>query len=205
MRVIVPFAPDAPKTRLAGTLSVDERSAFARAMLDDVIGALDEMGLDPEVLSTGPVDVGFPVVRDDRALTPAVNAVLRETEGTTAVVMADLPLVTTGVLRRLFEAAGDVVLAPGRAGGTNALVVRHPAFQVNFHGTSFLDHLAVARDIGANTSVIDSHRLATDIDEADDFVEVLLHGDGNAREWLEENGFRIVVRDNHVTLTRDQE
>ena len=41
MRVVVPFAAERPKTRLEGVLSPEERVAFARAMLADVLEALE--------------------------------------------------------------------------------------------------------------------------------------------------------------------
>ncbi|MFC6729662.1 2-phospho-L-lactate guanylyltransferase, partial [Natronoarchaeum mannanilyticum] len=37
MRVLVPFDAERPKTRLADLLDERERSALARAMLDDVL------------------------------------------------------------------------------------------------------------------------------------------------------------------------
>ncbi|MUW15232.1 2-phospho-L-lactate guanylyltransferase [Halorubrum sp. CBA1125] len=105
-----------------------------------------------------------------------------------AVVMADLALATPDATERLFEAgtAAEVAVAPGRGGGTNALVVSHPSFRVDYHGASYLDHRRIAAEIGASLRVVDSHRLATDIDEPADLAEVLLHGDGAAADWLEE-------------------
>ena len=221
MRVVVPYAAAEPKTRLADVLSADERTAFAEAMLTDVLAAVRATGRDPEVLATAPVDVSAPVTVDDRPLTEAVNAVLVETDGPIAVVMADLALATPDALDRLFRADGDVVVAPGRGGGTNALVVRHPEFRVDYHGTSFLDHLAVAREVGAAVEVVDSHRLATDVDERADLAEVLIHGGRAARrasesraaeprvtgasdEWLREAGFELASDDSRVGVVREE-
>lgn len=190
MRVVVPFAVNDPKTRLGDLFSPDERRALARAMLFDVLTALRETGHEPEILSTAPLDIDVPTVVDDRPLSAAVNAIL-DTSTPTAVVMADLPLVTPEALSRLFSSAGDVVLASGRGGGTNALVARHPDFRVDYHGTSYLDHVERARAVGASVETIDSFRLATDIDERADLVEVLVHGEGTTREWLDENGVRL--------------
>ena len=190
MRVVVPVAVDQPKTRLADVLTAEERVAFTRAMLADVLEAVRGAGGDPEVLATAPIEVEAPVTVDDRALTPAVNAALAGHGVPMSVVMADLPLATPGTLEALFETSGDVAIAPGRGGGTNALVVRHPEFRVDYHGGSFLKHRAAARERGT-LSVVDSHRLATDIDEPDDLVELLIHGDGAAAEWLREAGFSL--------------
>jgi len=211
MRVVVPFAAETPKTRLDDVLDADERDGFALAMLRDVLDAVRDAGEEPEVLATAPVSVDAPVTVDDRALTPAVNAVLEESGGEAtatgkmepvAVVMADLALATPEALGRLFDAGGDVVVAPGRGGGTNALVVREPAFRVDYHGASYLDHRRAARDVGAEVTVVDSHRLATDVDTRADLVEVLLHGGGRARAWLETAGFELAVTEGRVGIAR---
>ena len=202
MRVVVPFAAETPKTRLGGVLDGAERDAFARAMLDDVLDAVGGAGGEPEVLATGPVDVEVSATVDERPLTPAVNAVLEEADGPVAVVMADLALATPAAVERLLETPGDVVVAPGRAGGTNALVVRHPAFRVDYHGASYLDHRRAAREVGAEVAVVDSHRLSTDVDTRADLVEVLLHGEGRAAQWLREAGFELAVDGGRVGVRR---
>jgi 2-phospho-L-lactate guanylyltransferase len=208
MRVVVPFAAERPKTRLEQVLSRAERAAFATAMLRDVLAAVNEAGVEPLVLSTAPVEVAGEVVVDDRSLTTAVNAVLSGEHGPgvaetpIAIVMADLALATSRVLEALFEEPGDVVIAPGRGGGTNALVVREPSFRVDYHGASYLDHLAGARHIGASVAAFDSHRLATDVDEPADLAEVLIHTDGRAHDWLVDAGFSLSVSDGGVSVVR---
>lgn len=190
MRVVVPFAAEQPKTRLAAVFAPAERRAFARVMLDDVLDALREVGHTPEVLTTASIDVDAPTIVDERPLNRAVDAVL--SAGTpVAVVMADLPLVTPDALARLFAPDADVVLAPGRGGGTSAFVTRHPEFRVDYHGASYRDHRERARDLGASVATVDSHRLATDVDEPADLVEVLLHGADATRRWLEDRGVRL--------------
>ncbi|WP_246983702.1 2-phospho-L-lactate guanylyltransferase [Halorientalis marina] len=205
MRVVVPFATETPKTRLAEALTAAERAAFARAMLRDVLGAVRAAGHRPDVLATGPVDVDAPVTVDERPLTDAVNAVLSERvdDGTAlAVVMADLALATPAALERLFAASGDVVLVPGRGGGTNAFLTRHPEFRVDYHGASIRDHRQAAADAGATLTELDSFRLSTDVDEPADLVEVLLHADGAARDWLADAGFSLAVDEGRVGVTR---
>jgi 2-phospho-L-lactate/phosphoenolpyruvate guanylyltransferase len=216
MRVVVPFAVDRPKTRLAGFLDPEERLDFARAMLGDVLDGLEEAGYDPEVLATASFDTdrrsdldpSVPVRVDERALTPAVNAVLERASGPVAVVMADLPLVTPAALSRLFAArsAGAVVLAPGRGGGTNALVSSHPDFRVDYHGASMLDHERGANAIGARPRTIDSFRLAADIDEPADLPEILLHaGESRAARWLRRAGVSLSITDGRVGVARSPE
>lgn len=198
MRVVVPFATNDPKTRLSGLLDPAERRAFSRAMLEDVLEAVRDAGGDPEVLATAPMEVDVPTTVDDRPLTEAVNAAL---DPETAVVMADLPLITVDALEELFGTSDDVALAPGRGGGTNALVSRHPDFRVDYHDGSFLKHRASAAELGS-VAVVDSHRLATDIDEPEDLVELLIHGEGRAVEWLRDAGFELVRRESRLAIGR---
>lgn len=211
MHAVIPFAVENPKTRLAGVLEPLERERLARAMLADVLEATERAGATPTVLTTQPLEiettVEVPTVVDDRPLTEAVNGVLEQRvpeyprEGV-AVVMADLALATPEALESLFSADGDVVVAPGRGGGTNALVVRHSEFRVDYHGASYLDHRDRARAVDATLETVDSFRLSTDIDEPEDLVEVLLHTDGRARRTLEEFGLELSIHEGRVGVDR---
>lgn len=217
MRVVVPFDAVEPKTRLSPLLDAEERAAFARVLLEDVLDALHGAGVEPTVYATAPVDVDAPVVVDERGLDPLVNGLLSSSNTTDrggsvpdasppteplAVVMADLGLAAPPALERLFATDGDVVLAPGRGGGTNALVIRDPAFSVDFHGVSLQDHRANAREIDAELAEVDSARLSTDVDEPADVAEVLLHGVGRAPAWLRERGFEVSVTDGRADVVR---
>jgi len=172
-------------------------------MLSDVIHHLREAGIEPEVLATEPVDCDPPVTVDDRSLDTAVNDVLARTNGPVAVVMADLALVTSTAFEQLFSPDAEVVLAPGRSGGTNALIARHPDFRVNYHGASIRDHRRNARELTNNVAEVDSFRLATDVDEPVDLVEVLLHTSGDAATWLRQRGFELAATDSRVRVERD--
>lgn len=188
MEVFVPFDVRDPKRRLEPFLSADERRAFARAMLTDVLAAVSEAGPEPTVLATATVDVDAAVEVDDRPLTPAVNVRLTDRPPPVAVVMADLPLLTPAAVRSLLDSPGDVVLAPGLGGGTNAVVARSPAVRVDYHGASIRDHLRMARKRDLQTNTVDSYRVGVDVDEPSDLVEVLLHARGVSRDWLEDHG-----------------
>jgi 2-phospho-L-lactate guanylyltransferase len=205
MQVIVPFDAKSPKTRLSGVLDAKERERFARAMLLEVLNAITAAGHAPVVLTPTALDIDAETRLDERSLTPAVNAVLDETAGSVpiAVVMADLALATPASLRKLFDADGDLVLARGIGGGTNALVSHHPHFRVDYHGASYRDHLAAADAVGASVTEIDSYRLGIDIDEPTDLVELLLHGDGHAAQWLQNTGIRLVDDQGRVSVRRE--
>jgi len=223
MDVVVPFGAAEPKTRLSPVLDPEERRAFAEAMLADVLAALATAGYDPTVVADepvdvgalvagtdetaedGPVDVDAAVAVDERSLTEAVDARLPADpdDEPVAVVMADLALATPAALERLFDPDAGVVLAPGLGGGTNALVSRHPDFHVDYHGASIRDHRAIAAEAGASLATVDSFRLATDVDEPADLVEVLLHGTGRAAQWLRDAGFVVVEPDGRVAVRRN--
>ncbi|THE66803.1 2-phospho-L-lactate guanylyltransferase [Salinadaptatus halalkaliphilus] len=211
MQVVVPFAAESPKTRLEPVLSPDERSTLARAMLDDVLEAILETGHEPTVVSTAPLDAAASVLAadsvsveiDDRSLTAAVDARLPAPgDDPVAVVMADLALATPTALKALFTSVADVAIAPGRGGGTNALVVSHPEFSVDYHGGSYLDHCAIAREVDATLETVDSFRLATDVDEPTDLVEILIHGEGRAPARLRSFGFELDTDAGRVAVSR---
>ncbi|MFB6224542.1 MAG: 2-phospho-L-lactate guanylyltransferase [Haloarcula sp.] len=192
MQVIVPFDGETPKTRLENVLTLAERREFARAMLRDVLDAIRDAGGSPLVVSRSRLDLPrTPVSVDARPLSTAVNEQLRASASGTAVVMADLPLVTATTLADLFDHDGDVVLAYGKGGGTNALVSRHDDFAVDYHDGSYRTHLQTTAAIGASLAEVDSYRLALDIDEPNDLAELLLYGSGEAVEWLRDNGFSV--------------
>ncbi|MDS0477280.1 2-phospho-L-lactate guanylyltransferase [Natrinema sp. 1APR25-10V2] len=203
MRVIVPYDGRDPKTRLSTLLDRSERNEFSRSMLRDVVSVIQSTGRDPLVLSSTPLEIeDCSVCVDDRSLSRAVNERLQASSTATAVVMADLPLITDTALERLLTREADVVLARGIGGGTNALVSRTADFAVDYHGNSYLDHRSTAREIGAALAEIDSYRLAMDVDVPDDLVEVLLHGEGHATQWLRDQGFRLASGPGRTTVRR---
>lgn len=211
MEFLVPYDRRDPKTRLEPVFDHTERAAFAAAMLEDVLLAFDSSRHDPRILSTAPIDgekavlERTPVTIDERPLTDAVNAEIEEAEEPIGVLMADLPLIRPETIDELASTSGDVVIGPGLGGGTNALVVRDRSFRVDYHGASVLDHRSRAKTIGVTVSEFDSRRLATDIDDPEDLIEVLLHGEGKTANWLTEAGFRLDIDDAYrrVTFVRD--
>jgi 2-phospho-L-lactate guanylyltransferase len=201
MRTVVPFDPRNPNSRLSPVLDDEQRRSFAAAMLADVLDAVRGAGGDPTILATAPLDgdVDAPVSVDDRSLSEAVQDEI-DAGLPVAVVMADLALTTPEAVGRLFDAGGSVALAPGTAGGTNALVVREPGFTVDYHGASFRDHLVAAERADLDVSVVDSFQLAVDVDDESDLVDVLVHGDGRARDWLADAGYGLTVRDGEPVI-----
>jgi 2-phospho-L-lactate guanylyltransferase len=205
MDVFVPFDARDPKTRLSDLLDADERETVARAMLRDVLAALEATDHQPRVLATADIECDTPVRVDDRPLTPAVTDALDAVDGPAAVVMADLALVTPDALARLFAPDADVVLAPGLGGGTNALVARDPDVQLDYHGLSYLDHREAATAAGCDVRTVDSFRLAVDVDAPADLVEVLVHTDGYTAATLRSMGVELTTTDSRAAVTRPPE
>lgn len=190
--IVVPFKPINPKSRLSGVLSEEERKKLAELMLIDVINALRAHELEIKVISTSKLDLDLEVevVEDERSLDDCINSELEEVPK--AVVMSDLPLLNSETLERFLNCEGDVVIAPGRKGGTNMLLVRKKGFRVSYHYCSFLKHLNIARSSGFRCRVFDSFYSSVDVDDEGDLLELMIHGEGKlSRSYLEDIGFRI--------------
>lgn len=186
-------------------VTVDDRSLSeaVNAVLADAAGTVE----------TAPVAV---VMADLALATPAALRRLFDAGGADGDVSPDSPDSPDGDLGHDGDVgpdgdadavpesgAADVVIAPGRGGGTNALVVRDEAFRVDYHGASYRDHRRICEELGADVAVVDSFRLATDVDEPADLVEVLLHTDGRAADWLDDAGFAVETGGGRVRASRD--
>ena len=202
---LIPYKPVNPKTRLSCILNQEEREAFARAMLTDVIAAVKGAGCSPVIVGTELFDSDdVQVTVKDADLNQTLNAILpQSTGGQMLIVMADLPLATSAAIERVCATKKDMAIVPGRGGGTNVIFLREPTrFHVDYYGTSFNKHMQIARDAGLSCEVIDSFRLHTDIDEKEDLVELLIHGDGSSRKYLEDLGFELSVEKGRVGVRR---
>jgi len=121
------------------------------------------------------------------------------------IVMADLPLLKSRHVREIADSDADLVIAPGKGGGTNILSIEDPSrFSTDYYGMSFLDHLRIAHDNDLSVEVYDSFAAAIDIDEPDDLVELLIHGKGEAARMLADIGFVVAVRDGRAEVERSQ-
>ncbi len=213
MRALIPFKLSNPKSRLSSLLSLEERRELAYNMLLDVVEVVgrfvDEMLVlvppDTEAIVDfaelkGVCAKGLEIVEDERDLDTAVNTRL---ERDTAVIMSDLPLLTEEVLERFFQTEGDVVIAPGRRGGTNMLLVRVEGFRVSYHYGSFFKHLTIARRMGLRVRIFDSFYASLDIDEEDDLLELLMHGERKrSRRYLKSIGFEVDLSEEQPKLIR---
>jgi 2-phospho-L-lactate/phosphoenolpyruvate guanylyltransferase len=207
IEAVVPFKPVNPKSRLSSVLTKAERELFAEAMLTDVVLSLREAGCTPFILSTVPLHCAHAEVNvSAQELNPALNSLIGSSSGPLLIIMADLPLVTPGVVRRIISTPCDVALGPGRGGGTNAIFIRDRArFHVDYYGASFLKHRKIADEAGLSCEIVDSFLLHTDVDEKEDLVELMIHGHGKAVDFLKKCGFSLLVEKGRVGVSRNIE
>jgi len=209
--IVIPFKHENAKSRLSSVLSPMERRLLAFAMLKDVLSAvlrhswaaiLARPGLDI-------VEVGYDVeiVESELELNDALNSLIAEEacrgwRQDILIVMADLALLTEKDVVGILNCEGDLVLCPGRGGGTNMILIRSPAFRACYQGLSFPRHLAFAREAGLSVTVFESFRAGCDIDEPEDLSEVLLHGRGETKALLEKLNFKL-SEDRRCSCTRE--
>lgn len=198
VQIVVPFKLSNAKSRLAPALVPEERRLLAFAMLRDVLNAVLGFGWATILSRPGldAADVGYDVEiqESELDLNDALNefiedAARRGWSSDILIVMADLALLRHNDVASILNSQGDVVLCPGRGGGTNMILIRNPRFRTCYRELSFPRHLDYARQAGLKAEVFESFRAGCDIDEPEDLAEVLLHGRGEARALLEEMGF----------------
>ncbi len=205
IKVVIPFKLDCAKSRLSSILSSEEREDLALAMLEDVIDAVSGLG-EVAILMKDPIpdrcpfdrlkSRGFDLLECPQELDPALNSMIEAEErrgwpSDILVAMADLPLMRPSDLEGLVRTPGDVVIVPGRGGGTNLILIREPRFRVSYYGLSFIKHLQAAEDLGLSAGVFESFRCGSDIDEPSDLVEAMIHGRGRTPELLKDLGFEL--------------
>ncbi len=185
MKAVVPFKTINAKSRLSALLTEEERIRLAGLMLDDIAGTLRRAGLEVVILATTPFRYDAEVVVSEKDLNSALNDFLRAETEPVMIIMADIPLISAENVRDIVGSQADVVIVPGRGGGTNVQFIKDPRkYRVDYYGASFLDHLRIAEDYGLTTEVFDSFNASSDIDEVSDLVELYIHGKGKAADYL---------------------
>ena len=203
MKAVVPFKTVNAKSRLAAVLTADERAKLARLMLDDIAGVLREAGLQVVLLTTAPFQYDAEVVVSEKDLNAALNDFLGSEPEPVMIIMADIPLITVKNIRDMLASPADVVISPGRGGGTNVQYIKEPQkYHVDYYGASFLDHMRITEDNGLSAEVFDSFNVSSDIDEAQDLVELYIHGKGKAAEYLR-SILALDVSKGRVKVARD--
>lgn len=187
---IIPVKPlRRGKSRLAGTLSEDEREQLNQDLLEHTLKTLTGLKELEQVLVVSRDPHALTIARNHGARTvredgqPHLNTALQRativakvyaTRGV-LVLPADLPLLTREDVLVLLEKAIQppvVVIAPDRHGkGTNALLMS-PAglIEYDFGDDSFQRHCERARQAGARLEVVELPSLGLDLDIPEDLV-----------------------------------
>jgi 2-phospho-L-lactate guanylyltransferase len=186
---IVPVKPlRYGKSRLAGTLTEDQRTELNRALLQHTLETLSELKEVDGVLVVSRDPHALTVARSHGARTvqengqPQLNTALKRatvvaqvyaTRGV-LVLPADLPLIKKEDIFELIKRAAEppvVVIAPDRHGrGTNALLISPPGLiEYDFGENSFQRHCERAKQAGARLEVVELPSLALDLDIPEDF------------------------------------
>jgi 2-phospho-L-lactate/phosphoenolpyruvate guanylyltransferase len=172
---------DDAKSRLAGVLTAEERSALMLELLEGVLAAAEEADLGPiTIVSAEPSVPDLAARFDDRGLAwnDALAAAMREVvaEPVAAVVSADLPRVTAEDIQALVAATPDRGLAVARAldGGTNAVSMRPPGAVMTHFGEhqSAAVHAQATAAAGLAARIVDIPGLAFDVDTPADLEEL---------------------------------
>jgi 2-phospho-L-lactate guanylyltransferase len=187
---IVPVKPlRRGKSRLAGTLSEDERTDLNRELLKHTIEILASLKEITQVLVVSRDTAALAIAREhgartlredgspklNTALTRATAVAIARSASGVLVIPADLPLLDPKDLVTLIEKSKptpSVVIAPDRRGnGTNALFVSPPnLIPFSFGDDSFENHCANAKEAGARLVIVKLPSLALDLDLPEDLA-----------------------------------
>jgi 2-phospho-L-lactate guanylyltransferase len=190
---IVPVKPlRRGKSRLAGTLSEDERTHLNQLLLEHTLKTLTDLNDIEKILVVSRDPAALALAREHGAHTvreagsPQLNTALKRatvvaqlyaTRGV-LVLPADLPLITREDILALIERAKKppvVVIAPDRREeGTNALLIC-PAglIEYDFGPGSFRRHCERVQQAGARLEVVNLPSLGLDLDLPEDLEMVL--------------------------------
>jgi 2-phospho-L-lactate guanylyltransferase len=199
------------KQRLSSVLNNAGRHELAMAMLEDVLTALAASSRRSQVaLVTADAEairlaerLSFQVIQDQSNLgeTQAIAMATRtcEVRGEveTLVLPADIPLVTSDEIDRIFRMAppsGTVIVPSREMRGSNA-ILRRPAslFPLRFGDDSFHPHLCAARLSGEPCVVLMLDGIALDVDGPEDLAELIARP-GNTRAQQFARDWRIAAR-----------
>ena len=174
--VLIPLkALDRAKSRLAEALAPDERAELMRSLLEGVVGAVREAGVQRITVVTAESLDGYEVWLDrglawNDALAAAAAEVV--TAPVVAFVSADLPLLRSDEVEDLLDATPQRGIAIARAldGGTNAVSMRPPGLVPTHFGEA--KSAAVHAGLGVDHVVLDLPGLAFDVDTPEDLARM---------------------------------
>ncbi len=174
--VLVPLkALGRAKSRLANALSPGERAGLMRTLLEGVVGAVREAGVERITVVTAEPLEGYELWNDrglawNDALAAATDEVV--TAPLVAFVSADLPLLQPEEIEELLEAtpARGIAIARALDGGTNAVSMRPPGLVRTHFGEP--GSAAVHAELGVEHVILDLPGLAFDVDTPEDLARM---------------------------------
>lgn len=179
------------KTRLSPTLTPIEREGLLKAMLTDVTFALKSLVDDVVVVSSDEdvldfaYDLGVKILQEkgDMDLNGALKQAVEWCHQKCSKIIitpSDIPLLGHANPKKLIEDSEkyDMVIAPAKGGGTNAIVFKAGSIDLKFGDCSFFEHISEAEHNGLSFKVYDSFYLSLDVNTAEDLGEIILHGQG---------------------------
>ena len=190
------------KSSLSSRLTPEQRRRLVLSMLADVLSAVRQapslsrtavVSPDERVLSFanlhGAESIAEPGLELNEALKLAIRHAISKDVNSVLIVPADLPLLKSVDIENLIAMASaqkDVVIAPSKANGTNALFLRPPdIIDLRFGGESFPLHVKEALRAGVKPRIYRSLTVALDIDEVLDLASIEAHGAGTrAHDFL---------------------
>jgi len=194
------------KTRLSPTLTPLERENLLKSMLKDVINALKTQVLSVVVISSDEDVLNY--VKELKAIpikeegVTDLNGALKQAikwcsyhSDQVLIVPSDVPLIKpeyVGEMLKIGE-TNDLVIAPAKGGGTNAMLCPVNGMIMQFGDCSFFEHIKIAKSMDWMVEVYDSFYLALDVNTAEDLGEIMLHGTGTeTRKFLSNEGLVVV-------------
>lgn len=197
------------KTRLSPMLTHHERENLLKSMLKDVIKVLKSSVDQVLVISSDKDVLDYVDELDVQSLEEQgaidLNGALKQAVkyygkdcSKILIVPSDIPLIREEHVKDILKVGKkvDVVIAPSKGGGTNAMLLPSEGIEMMFGGCSFFKHLEEAEKEGLTFNVYDSFYLSLDVNTAEDLGEIMLHGKNtNTCRFLE--GLKLNVKSNH--------
>ena len=194
------------KTRLSPTLTPLERENLLKSMLKDVINALKTQVIGVVVISSDEDVLNY--VKELKAIpikeegVTDLNGALKQAikwcsyqSDQVLIVPSDVPLIKPEYVDEMLEIGetNDMVIAPVKGGGTNAMLCPVNGMKMQFGDCSFFEHIKIAKSMDWMVEVYDSFYMALDVNTAEDLGEIMLHGTGTeTRKFLIEEGVVVV-------------
>ncbi len=193
------------KTRLSPTLTSNERENLLKSMLKDVIKILRKTVHNVLVISSDKDVLRF--VNDlnvisleeegDKDLNSALAQAMdycSDNCSRVLIIPSDVPLIKENHVEEMLNLGEEieVVIAPSKGGGTNALLCPVKAMEMKFGDCSFFEHLREAENNMLHWFIYDSFYLSMDVNTAEDLGEIIIHGRGTeTRNFLKELGLKV--------------